>query len=152
MNKIDPKNTILIAAGGTGGHIFPSLSIINEIKVGNLDSLRTYSDVRDAVRAYHMMLTVEPEIGAYYNIGGSHVCKISDVLNTLLDKSTKKNISIQIDPERIRPIDADLQVPDTKKFSQHVGWKPKYSFDQTMNDLLEYWRNRIKSGEIFLSR
>ena len=123
-----------------------------EIKVGNLDSLRTYSDVRDAVRAYHMILTVEPEIGAYYNIGGSHVCKISDVLNTLLDKSTKKNISIQIDPERIRPIDADLQIPDTTKFTKKTGWEPEISFDQTMTDLLDYWREKVSKGKMYLTR
>ena len=123
-----------------------------EIKVGNLDSLRTYSDVRDAVRAYHMMLTVEPEIGAYYNIGGSHVCKISDVLNTLLDKSTKKNISIQIDPERIRPIDADLQIPDTTKFTKKTGWEPEITFDQTMSDLLDYWREKVSKGKMHLTR
>lgn len=123
-----------------------------EIKVGNLDSLRTYSDVRDAVRAYHMMLTVKPEIGAYYNIGGTHVCKISDVLNALMEKSTTKNISVKTDPERIRPIDADLQIPDTTKFTEKTGWKPEITFDQTMSDLLDYWRGRVSKGKMYLVR
>jgi GDP-mannose 4,6-dehydratase len=113
------------------------------IKVGNLDSLRTYSDVRDAVRAYHMMLTMNPEVGEYYNIGGTHVCKIGDMLETLMSMSHIKNISIEVDKDRLRPIDADLQIPDTTKFTQKTGWKPEILFEKTMSDLLEYWRKKI---------
>ena len=122
------------------------------IKVGNLDSLRTFADVRDAVRAYHMMLTINPVIGEYYNIGGTHVCKIGDMLETLLSMSESQDIKIEVDPERLRPIDADLQIPDTSKFTNKTGWKPQISFEKTMVDLLNYWRNRIKSGSKFLSR
>jgi len=122
------------------------------IKVGNLDSLRTFADVRDAVRAYHMMLTINPVIGAYYNIGGTHVCKVGDMLETLLSMSESQDIKIEVDPERLRPIDADLQIPDTSKFTDKTGWKPQISFEKTMVDLLNYWRNRIKSGSKFLSR
>jgi GDPmannose 4,6-dehydratase len=123
-----------------------------KIYVGNLESLRTYADVRDAVKAYHMLVTVNPKGGEYYNIGGTYTCKIADMLNYLISKSTISNIEIVIDPERLRPIDADLQIPDTTKFSNHTGWKPEYTFEQTMNDLLEYWRNKIKSGRKFLKR
>jgi GDPmannose 4,6-dehydratase len=113
------------------------------VKVGNLDSLRTYADVRDAVRAYHMMLTMNPEVGEYYNIGGTYVCKIGDMLETLMGMSHIKNISIKVDKDRLRPIDADLQIPDTTKFTQKTGWKPEISFEKTMSDLLEYWRKKI---------
>ena len=122
------------------------------IKVGNLNSLRTWADVRDAVRAYYMLVTINPEPGEYYNIGGNYTCKIGDMLDYLVGQSTVKSIDIQTDPERLRPIDADLQVPDTTKFSQHTGWQPVYSFEQTMNDLLEYWRDRVSSGRLYLSR
>jgi GDPmannose 4,6-dehydratase len=123
-----------------------------KIYVGNLESLRTYADVRDAVRAYYMLLTVNPKRGEYYNIGGNHTCKINDVLNYLISKSTVKNIEVIIDKERLRPIDADLQVPNTNKFKQHTGWEPTISFEQTMDDLLEYWRNKVKNGRKFLNR
>jgi len=122
------------------------------VKVGNLNSLRTFADVRDAVRAYHMLLTVNPVPGAYYNIGGTYTCTIGDMLNSLLRKSTVGNIRLEEDPERLRPIDADLQIPDVSKFSDHSGWKPVYSFDQTMTDLLDYWRVRVRAGGQFLSR
>ena len=124
------------------------------IKVGNLDSLRTVADVRDAVRAYFLLVTVKPDAGAYYNIGGTHSCTIGDILDVLLSFSERKSeIRLETDPDRLRPIDADLQVPDTRKFTQHTGWAPQIPFKQTMRDLLDYWRERIaREGDRFLTR
>ncbi len=122
------------------------------IYVGNLDSLRTYADVRDAVEAYYLLVTKNPISGEYYNIGGEYTCKIGDMLNYLISQSTRNDITIEVDEDRLRPIDADLQVPNTEKFRKHTGWKPKYTFEQTMNDLLDYWRTQIKSGRLFLNR
>lgn len=126
--------------------------IAPEVKVGNLQSLRTYADVRDAVRAYYMLVTVNPVAGEYYNIGGSYTCEVGDTLQTLINMSTMKDkIKVVIDSERLRPIDADLQVPDCHKFKEHTGWEPQISFEQTMSDLLNYWRERVKKGT-FLTR
>ena len=122
------------------------------IKVGNLDSLRTWSDVRDAVRAYYFLVTKEPTAGEYYNIGGTFTCTIREMLEHLISLSTVENIKIEVDPERLRPIDAVLQVPDTKKFKQHTGWEPKISFETTMKDLLDYWRKQVSKGQGFLTR
>ena len=123
-----------------------------KIYVGNLESLRTYADVRDAVRAYYMLVTINPIGGEYYNIGGTHTCKISDMLNYLLSKSTIQNIEIVTDVSRLRPIDADLQIPNTNKFKSHTGWEVEIPFEKTMDDLLDYWRNKIKLGRTFLNR
>lgn len=124
-----------------------------KVMVGNLKSLRTYADVRDAVRAYYMLVTVNPVPGEYYNIGGSYTCEVGDTLNTLISYSTQKGeIQIVTDSERLRPIDADLQVPDCRKFKEHTGWEPRISFETTMHDLLDYWRARIKKGEHLLIR
>ncbi len=123
-----------------------------KIYVGNLDSLRTYADVRDAVRAYYMLVTMNPTGGEYYNIGGTYTCTIKQMLYYLISRSKVKGIEIVVDPERLRPIDADLQVPDTTKFQKHTGWKPQIFFEQTMDDLLEYWRNKVNSGRKFLKR
>jgi GDPmannose 4,6-dehydratase len=124
------------------------------VKVGNLASLRTVADVRDAVRAYYMLVTVKPVAGAYYNIGGTHTCTVRDILDTLLALSPVKNdIRVEVDPERIRPIDADLQIPDTAKFTAHTGWRPQIPFAQTMRDLLGYWREAVaRKGDAFLTR
>ena len=123
------------------------------VKIGNLDSLRTFADVRDAVRAYYMLVTVNPIAGEYYNIGGTYTCKVGEMLDYLISQSKMKDqIKIEIDPERLRPIDADLQIPDTSKFERHSGWKPEIPFEKTMTDLLDYWRERVARGEKFLQR
>jgi GDPmannose 4,6-dehydratase len=123
------------------------------VKVGNLDSLRTYADVRDAVRAYYMLVTENPIAGEYYNIGGTYSCRVGDTLEALLSFSDKKGqIRVEVDQGRLRPIDADLQVPDCRKFMRHTGWKPEIPFSQTMHDLLDYWRKRLDNGESFLTR
>ncbi len=118
-----------------------------KVMVGNLKSLRTYADVRDAVRAYYMLVTENPIAGEYYNIGGSYTCEVGDTLRTLLSFSTKKDgIEVVADPGRLRPVDADLQVPDCRKFKEHTGWEPQIPYEKTMEDLLNYWRGKIRAG------
>lgn len=113
------------------------------IKVGNLDSMRTFADVRDAVNAYHLAVTTELSAGSVFNIGGTHSCTVGEMLQKLISLSTIKGIEIEIDPERLRPIDADLQIPDTTLFRNATSWHPKISFDQTMYDLLDHWRKKV---------
>jgi GDPmannose 4,6-dehydratase len=123
------------------------------VKVGNLDSLRTYADVRDAVRAYYLLLTVNPVPGAYYNIGGTHTCTVGDTLRILISMSSaREKIRVETDPERLRPVDADLQVPDCRKFMEHTGWKPEIPYEKTLEDLLNFWRQRLDRGGNFLTR
>ena len=122
------------------------------VKTGNLESLRTFADVRDAVRAYHMLVTVNPIPGAYYNIGGTYTCTVKEMLQVLISMSSVQDIRVETDPGRLRPIDADLQVPNTAKFHAVTGWRPTIPFETTMRDLLEYWRERIRGGQKFLTR
>ena len=114
--------------------------------------MRTWADVRDAVRAYHMLVTIDPIPGEYYNIGGSYSCSIREMLDYLLSQSSAKDIRIEIEPERLRPIDADLQIPDVSKFKNHTGWEPQINFQKTMNDLLDYWRMIVRTDKNFLVR
>ncbi len=123
----------------------------NIISVGNLESLRTVADVRDAVRAYYLLVTKKPKFGEVYNIGGNYSCRVGEILKYLLKISKIKNTKIKIDKKRLRPIDADLQLPDTRKFKNHTGWKPQIKFEQTMRDLLNYWRDKLKNGP-FINR
>ena len=124
------------------------------IQVGNLKSLRTIADVRDAVRAYYMLTTINPTKGEYYNIGGQHTAEVGEILDHLISLSSiSGDLKIVQDPTRMRPIDADLQVPNTSKFTKHTGWTPEISFEKTMLDLLEYWREKVKhEGNRFLQR
>jgi GDP-mannose 4,6-dehydratase len=137
------KQIILIEAG-----LAPSV-----IKVGNLDSLRTWMDVRDAVRAYYLLVTVDPIPGESYNIGGSYSCDIRTMLSYLLMASNLAGkVKIEVDKSRLRPLDADLQIPDTSKFKEHTGWEPSIPFKQTMADLLAYWRTEIRNNGVYLTR
>ncbi len=123
------------------------------IKVGNLNSLRTIADVRDAVRAYYLLVTKDPVPGGIYNIGGTHTMTVKEILEFLISISKLKEINYEIDKERLRPIDADLQIPDMSKFQEKTGWEPLISYEQTLSDLLEFWRNKvIKSHGKFLIR
>ncbi|WP_445772195.1 GDP-mannose 4,6-dehydratase [Rheinheimera sp.] len=124
------------------------------IKVGNLKSLRTIADVRDAVRAYYLLVTKNPQAGSYYNIGGQFSAEVGEILDFLIDLSPLKDIlEVQVDPARLRPIDADLQVPNVERFRQHTGWQPLIPFGKTMIDLLDYWRERVNTqGNKFLLR
>jgi len=126
----------------------------SKVLVGNLNSMRTFADVRDAVEAYWLLLTATNVLpGETFNIGGSYSCEVGEMLNYLISLSPKKNeIEIVEDPSRIRPIDADLQIPDLSKFHSRFEWHPKYSFENTMFDLLEYWRKRVAQGRRFLIR
>lgn len=123
------------------------------VKVGNLNSLRTIADVRDAVHAYYMLVTHNPVAGEYYNIGGTFSLSVGEILDYLISQSPMaKQIKVEVDPSRLRPIDADLQVPDMRKFEAHTGWKPVIPFEKTMSDLLNYWREKVGEKEACLVR
>lgn len=109
------------------------------VKVGNLDSIRTFMDVRDAVRAYWLLVT-KCKPGDVYNIGGNETMSIGEMLKILIGLSTVKKIKIKVDPKRLRPSDVTLQIPSIEKFKKITGWSPKIKFAQTLLDMLDYWR------------
>ena len=121
------------------------------IMVGNLESVRTVADVRDAVRAYHMALTWDLPLGAVYNIGGTHTCTVGDMLETLM-RLSGNGYKTEVSQDRMRPIDADNQIPDCSRFTAHTGWKPEIPFEKTMTDLLSFWRERVSGGAVVVQR
>ncbi|HUD20202.1 MAG TPA: GDP-mannose 4,6-dehydratase [Patescibacteria group bacterium] len=111
------------------------------IHVGNLDASRDYTDVRDMVRAY--LLAVEKcDPGDVYNICTGSTIRIGDMLQMLLSMS-KTKVEIKPDPARMRPSDVPVLQGDNKKFIAKTGWKPEIPFKKTMEDLLNYWRERV---------
>ena len=109
------------------------------VKVGNLNSVRTFADVRDTVRAYWELVN-KCTPGEVYNIGGVETMTVGEMLNKLIAMSTKKDIKIEVDPARLRPSDVTLQIPSIDKFVKETGWKPAISFDTTLKDMLNFWR------------
>ena len=109
---------------------------------GNLESIRTWADVRDAVKAYYILVrTCKP--GEVYNIGGDTTKTIGEMLNYLISLSARKEIKTVVDPQLLRPYDVTLQIPDTSKFKTETGWKPEYTFENTMQEVLRYWREHV---------
>ncbi len=114
----------------------------NPVHVGNLDSVRTVIDVRDAARAYWMLLE-KCRPGEAYNIGGERALTVGEILD-ILRRMARCPIEHALDPARLRPSDVTLQIPDTSKFRAETGWKPEKTVEQTLGDLLDYHRARVR--------
>ena len=112
----------------------------NPIRVGNLDSIRTFADVRDAVRAYWVLMEKCPA-GEVYNIGGNRTMTLRDMLEILKGMATCR-IEHVVDPALLRPSDVTLQIPDTSKFKAATGWEPRIPFEETLQGILAFYRRR----------
>jgi len=110
------------------------------VRVGNLDARRDFTDVRDVVRAYWLALE-KGEPGEVYNIASGKCWTIREMLDLLLGMTTAK-IKVETDPARMRPSDVPVLLGDASKFRDRTGWAPEIPFEQTMADLLAYWRER----------
>ncbi len=115
----------------------------NPLKVGNLDSVRTFADVRDAVKAYWLLLEKCPA-GEVYNIGGNRTMTVGAMLELLKTMAACK-IEHEVDPALLRPADVTLQIPDISKFQAATGWQPEIPLETTLHDLLVYHRERLKN-------
>jgi|TARA_B100000287_G_scaffold322002_1_gene305932 GDP-mannose 4,6-dehydratase len=112
-----------------------------EIKHGNLDSIRTYNHIDDAIEAY-WLCSESDKYGEVYNIGGDETCSVGDALDMLISKSNEDFVKV-LDEERVRPTDITLQIPDSSKFKNDFNWKSKKSLNDICDDLLNYWRNTL---------
>ena len=110
------------------------------MKVGNLSAKRDFTDVRDVVRAYALLMK-SGCAGETYNIGSGHAIAIEDILKQILDHSTVE-IRVEVDPERLRPVDVPIIEADTTKVYEATGWKPEISLEQTIRETLDYWRTK----------
>ncbi len=113
------------------------------VRVGNLESVRTFSDVRDAVKAYWKLVEKCPP-GEVYNIGGVETMTVGEMLDRLLKLSRVKSINVEVEPSRLRPSDVTLQIPCIDKFVKATGWNPEIKFQQTLEDTLNYWRDYLE--------
>lgn len=115
------------------------------IQVGNLEPQRDFSDVRDVVRGYHLLIT-QGEPGEVYNLGSEQARLVRELLEKLMAMS-KVPITIEQDPERLRPTDVPVMVSDCTKIREQTGWRPRISFEQSLQDVLDYWRERTKMAD-----
>jgi len=111
------------------------------IYVGNLDAKRDFTDVRDIVRAYWLALE-KCQPGEVYNICSGKARSIREILETLIDMA-KIGVEIRFDPTRMRPSDVPVLVGDSTKFREQTGWVPEIPYEQTLLDMLDYWRSKF---------
>jgi len=126
------------------------------VYLGSLDSIRTFQDVRDAVRAYYLLSLKSDEgkliPGDSFNIAGEEAFKLNKVVDIILGMSKVSNIKVEISENRIRPIDANYQMFDNTKIKSVINWKPEISAKKMFQDLLDHWRKQIADGRIPLNR
>lgn len=147
FNHIGPRQRLGFVAPDFASQIAEAEAGLREpvIQVGNLEPQRDFSDVRDVVRAYHLLIT-QGEPGEVYNVGSEQAHSIREMLETLLAMS-KVAITVKQDPERLRPTETPVVVSDCTKLRERTGWRPRISFEQSLRDVLDYWRERIREGK-----
>ena len=116
------------------------------IRVGNLEAVRDFTDVRDMVRAYWLAVT-KGKPGQVYNVATGSGITIQELLDRLLALSSAK-VEVVQDPERMRPSDVVRLIGDSSRFRADTGWAPEIPFDKTLRDLLEYWRQRLSQAAV----
>lgn len=115
-----------------------------EIAVGNLDARRDLTDVRDTVRAYRLV-GERGRPGAVYNVCSGQATAIRDVLDLLLARA-RVPIAVRTDPARFRPLDQPVVLGDNRRIRTELGWAPAIPLEQTLDDVLAYWRARTERG------
>ena len=111
------------------------------IRVGNIEAIRDFTDVRDMVRAYWLAVT-KAKPGEVYNIASGQGIRIREMLDRVLALS-QVEVKIEVDPARLRPSDVEILIGDSSKFRADTGWEPRIPLDQTVRDLLDYWRETL---------
>jgi GDP-4-dehydro-6-deoxy-D-mannose reductase len=111
------------------------------LPVGNLETKRDFTDVRDVVKVYDLLMT-KGELGEVYNIGSGVSHKIAEILDRLLSL-TKVKITVEVDKSLFRPIDDPDLVCDSTKITKLTNWQPEIPLEKTLEDTLDYWRNII---------
>ena len=109
------------------------------VKVGNLDNIRDFADVRDTVVAYRLLLE-KGEVQNIYNVCSGYELKISKILKIFLNLS-KISVEINIDPEKVRTHDISYNVGDNTKLISATGWSSKYKTEKTLKDIYQWWQN-----------
>ena len=143
FNHTGPKRGVVFACSNFAKQIAMIEKNLQEpvIHVGNLDAKRDFTDVRDMIRGYCLSLE-KGQPGEVYNICSGKIYSIKEVLNMLLG-FTKAKVEVKQDPGRMRPSDVPVLFGDNSKFVKQTGWSPTIPFEQTLKDLLDYWRDKI---------
>lgn len=143
FNHIGPKQSPIFVASDFAKRIaeIEKGKIEHVLLVGNLEAERDFTDVRDIVKAYYSLIQ-KGHKGEIYNVGSGISYKIQYILDVLLSLS-KTKIEVKQDPDRMRPSDVPVVRCDNSKLKNTINWEPSYSIEDTLKDVLNYWRGNI---------
>ena len=114
------------------------------LRIGNLDTIRAVTDVRDIANAFFLVMTSPNTSGKVYNVCGGVPLKMRYYTDKLLELSGITDVEQRIDQKLWRPIDIQYQDGDATRIREELGWEPKYTIDGTLNDLLKYWLKKLQ--------
>lgn len=121
------------------------------LRIGNLDTSRAVTDVRDIAQAFYLIMTNPNTSGHIINVCGGETYKMRFFTETLIQLSGLTDVVMEVDPKLWRPIDIQYQDGDSSKCKELVGWSPTYDIQTTLKDLLEYWLKKISMSDSKLS-
>jgi len=152
FNTTGPKKINDVCADFTKRLVEIELGINPEKKltVGNVETRRAITDVRDTIRGFYLALE-HGEIGEVYNISGEHLYRISDIID-ILRRLVNFEFTLEADPKLFRLTDEAVIYGDSTKFKRATNWQQEIQLEQTLKDMLDYWRIKLKSKAIFLDR
>ena len=113
------------------------------MRVGNLSAKRDFTDVRDVIRAYALIME-HGKAGETYNVGSGKAVEIRHILNTIV-KFSPADIKIEVDPNKIRPVDVPIIEADISKLNECTNWLPRITIEQTIEETLNYWRTQLSA-------
>lgn len=147
FNHIGPRQGLGFVAPDFARQVAEAEAGLREpvVDVGNVDVSRDFSDVRDVVRGYHLAVT-QGEPGEVYNLGSERARSVRELLEMLMAESHVK-LDVRQDPARLRLADVPVMVSDCRKFRQRTGWQTTIPFEQSVKDVLDYWRERVRRAQ-----
>jgi GDP-4-dehydro-6-deoxy-D-mannose reductase len=144
FNHIGPGQSPVFVTSDFAKQIAEAEAGLHEpvLQVGDLNTRRDFSDVHDIVRGYYLALS-QGEPGEVYNLGAERSYSIREVLDRLMALSTIP-LKLEVDTARLRPVDIPEIVGDCSKFRARTGWQAKIPLEQSLKDILEYWRKQFR--------
>lgn len=144
FNHIGPKQAPIFVVSDFCKQVVEIEKGVREpvMMVGNLKAMRDFTDVRDVVRAY-ALLVEHGKAGETYNVGSGHAVSIQDVLDLIISQSSAE-VEVKVDPNKIRPVDVPIIEADTTKLREATGWERKIPLEQTIRETMDYWRQHIE--------
>lgn len=140
FNHIGPGQADTFAVAALARRVVAAERTGGEVRVGNLEAMRDFTDVRDVVRAYRLLAEVG-EAGAVYNVCSGVAVRIGEVLARLA-RLARTSVEVVEDPSLFRPVDVPVLRGDARKVRAATGWAPEIALDTTLSDVLDHWRVR----------